>query len=608
MGQFVAVIAPHASVAKSRLSKLLPVCEKVLGQTACGMHEDAHCAVASFGRTAVQDESGQIVHFGSGAGWCLGVGTWTCADGDLETWAATNPGSDIGERISRLDGGFAVLLGHENGRTIHIATDHVGQLHVYRCSIGEATLISTSALVLSLLEDSSWDITGVREFMATGTVFGSRSLFDGVKKLKPATILEFREGRAHNAQCYWSIVDHIDGVPDSRTAIDEFGAAVKSSMSTLFSGYKAPVLDLTGGFDTRILLSCARQVAPTQTLNTAVVGATNAPDVTAARRIADEFGLDHRRIDPSPGAASTWWELAEAAIPLTDGECDSLEYANILSVHNRLAAPFDISINGSAGGFIRGNWWELLWPHTGAKGRFDARRVARARFATEPDADRLLATQFPIALDEHFEALIKEVNEPLLHSRNTASIDNVYLILRLQRWQGRLASATNRIRPCASPMAFRRPLEIALGAPVDCRRNSRMARNLLAALDRELASLPMAAGYPALPISLETLPQFAPLVREYAARAAHRLRRTLFHKTPTAKHGNERLEALLQLDAIRDDYLNPSAMLTRELYDPSALDHFLQSAYAGNMDSPGRIGRVLTLEQIARVRKIHRLA
>lgn len=606
MGQFVAVIAPRVSVAKSYLSQLQPACEKIIGRAAC-MHEDEHCAVASFDRTAVQDESGKIVQFGSEGGWCLGVGTWTCSDGGLGAWASAGTGGDLSERISHLDGGFAILRSMRNGRNIELAIDHIGQLHVYRRPIGEATFVSTSALVLSLLGNADWDITSVREFMSTGTVFGTRSLFSGVEKLQPATILEFREGREYATREYWSVTDHIDGVPDNRTAINDFGDAVKSGMSTLFSRYPSPILDLTGGFDTRILLSCARQIAPSATLSTAVVGTDDDADVTAANGIARKLDLDHRVIAPSTHPADAWWKLAQDTIALTDGEYSSLEYADILSVHRQLSVGFDVSLNGSAGGFIRGNWWELLWPHTGAKGRFDALRLARARFAVDTGTDGLLAATFPASLDQHFTALINEANEPLLHSRNTASIDNAYLKLRLHRWQGRLASATNRVRPCASPMAFRRPLEIAIGTPIKCRRNARMARNLLATLDRDLASLPMAGGYPALPISFATLPQFAPLAGEYASRVARRLRRALSHKMPTSELGNKRLDSLLQLDVIRSDYLNPVTMLTRELYDSSALDRLLQSAYANDDYALAHIGRVLTLEQTARLRKVHRL-
>lgn len=607
MGQFIAAIGPDANVARSLLSRLLPACEQLFGQSVSGRRENEHCAIASFARTAVEDESGQIASIEPNGGWYLGVGTWTCPGNDLHAWARTCQRTDIADRIRRLDGGFAVMISDAQGDKIDIATDHIGQLHVYRRPVGEATLISTSALALSLVADPGWNITSVREFLATGTVFGTRSLFSGIEKLEPATVLEFREGREYRLRHHWSAVDHIDAIPDTPTAIDEFGAAVESSMSALFSRYKAPIMDLTGGFDTRILLGCALRVAPTQTPSTAVVGTEDSPDVIAARRIADEFGLDHRRIDPAEKSANAWWEQAETTLALTDGEYSSLEYADILHVQQQLAGPFDVSINGSAGGFIRGNWWELLWPHIGEKGRFDARRLARARFATQTGSDKLLATRFPVALDEHFAAIIEQANRPFVHSRNTACIDNAYLILRLQRWQGRLASATNRCRPCASPMAFRRPLEIALGAPVDCRRNSRMARSLITSLDRQLASLPMEGGYPALPLSLSTLPQFTPLGREYASRVLGRIRRTFFPRARTAGHQEQRLGVLLELDTIRDEYLNPSFMLTRELYDAAALHNCLQRAYAGNAGMFGLIGRMLTLEQIARLRKVNRL-
>jgi hypothetical protein len=101
--------------------------------------------------------------------------------------------------------------------------------------------------------------------------------------------------------------------------------------------------------------------------------------------------------------------------------------------------------------------------------------------------------QFPDTLAEHFTAVINRITGDLVAYPNTACLDNVYTMLRMQRWQGRIASATNnRIWPCLSPLFFCRPIEIALAAPIKLRRNGGMARRLLADIDNQLARLPMA--------------------------------------------------------------------------------------------------------------------
>ena len=75
---------------------------------------------------------------------------------------------------------------------------------------------------------------------------------------------------------------------------------------------------------------------------------------------------------------------------------------------------------------------------------------------------------------------------------NTTQMDNVYLNMRMQRWQGRIASSTMRIWPCVSPFMWRLPMEAALSAPPSVRLHSRMSRRLIEHFDPRLASLPLA--------------------------------------------------------------------------------------------------------------------
>src|SRR5699024_9746058 len=132
--------------------------------------------------------------------------------------------------------------------------------------------------------------------------------------------------------------------------------------------------------------------------------------------------------------------------------------------------------------------------------------------------------RFPDTLTEHFTGAISRATGDLARERNTACLDNIYLMLRMQRWQGRIASATNRIWPCLSPLLFRRPIEIALTAPVALRRRGRMARRLLADIDYPLACLPMADGSPARPLAPHAIPYFlSQRAGELGKRAAERV-------------------------------------------------------------------------------------
>src|SRR5262249_44467209 len=155
-------------------------------------------------------------------------------------------------------------------------------------------------------------------------------------------------------------------------------------------------------------------------------------------------------------------------------------------------------------------------PRTGAKKPIDAARAAR-RFVPDDWADGMLASPAAPSLARHFEEVVARVNAGLEGLPNTVLADNLYLNLRMHRWAGRLASATDRIWPCATPFMFRRPVEVALTAPVATRAHNRMARAMIAHLNPGLAAMPMAGGSPASPVGADNFWRFAPLLAENAS-------------------------------------------------------------------------------------------
>src|SRR5699024_6543236 len=259
-----------------------------------------------------------------------------------------------------------------------------------------------------------------------------RSLFRGVQKLPPATVISFENGQKKEQITYWSVGDHVEYNDSPERSLDAFTTSMFSGVDATLRRFNNPVLDLTGGFDSRILLAGARRTRFDDSVSTVVCGESGNADVIAAERIAKHLGLNHSSLSGSPDKADDWWDLAKATLPLVDGECNMLEYANILHIHQRLSRRFGASINGSGGELIRGYWWELLFPRTGARGHFDSAKVALRRFANDPWDETLLDQTHNERLADHFSNIIQRANANLEGRRNTACMDNVYLTLRMQ--------------------------------------------------------------------------------------------------------------------------------------------------------------------------------
>lgn len=517
--------------------------------------------------------------------WRVGAGTWV---GPLVL-----PALESAKTLRSYNGAFVFAAGRKHDGSVLVATDPIGSLHVYTTVYRSCTLISTSSLVLAAVSGADWDLIGVREFLAKGSVFGTRTLHQRINKVKPGCIAGFQGATQTTRQSYCPIIRPAYGKHKNERIVAEFATVLTDAVGSTLDRVDRPIMDLTGGFDSRLLLAAALHHRTAQKLDCTVTGEAGDGDAVAANRIARTLGIRLTRRPPLIGDVSAWWTTALDALAFTDGEADVLEYANTLAIQRAGLMQFDGSINGSGGELIRGYWWELLWPHAGASSRFDTRRVAAARFAHDPWAESLLAAPFDDTLTEHFTGVLEAELRGLDDWPNTALMDRVYLRLRMQRWQGRLASATNRIWPCFAPLLYRPVVETAFDAPASLRRNGRMARAVLQYMSPRLAALPMADGTPASPVTIASAWRHLPRYRDLFKRAIHTL-----HGGRLQRVSDTRLAALLQLDATKA-ILRPDVMYTRNLYRDRELADLLNRASAGEV-SDRHLGKIVTLELVKR--------
>ena len=536
--------------------------------------------------------------------WICGAGCWFmegAAGEDGLRRLLRHPQRSTPEAwLQEADGIFAVALYELASGRVLLVTDRLGSLHVYRAQVGPCLAISTSSQVLAALLRPAWDVVGCREFLATGTVFESRTLFRGIEKLPPATVFELVRGKEASRRKYWNVADAMYDRAAERGSVPKLAAALEESVATVGRCYARPLMDLTGGFDSRAVLGAVLRSG--NRFDTVVNGGDNDPDVVASKAIAEKMQLRHRHNPRGFRLAAEWWRKTKEALPVCDGEYDALLYAGTFATHQRMANEYDATVNGSNGEICKGYWWELLFPHTRSRRHFDARKVAAGRFVFDGEVPDLLAQPFEESLADLFAGIIERANAGLEKHPNTAKMDNVYLTLRMQRWQGRIASSTSRIWPCIMPFAFRRPMEVALSATPFRRLRNRMSRRLLEYQNAELAALPLAEGYPAVPLRLTTAHQFWPQAVDFM----QKVRRKLGWGAPAqaeavsaASHYPFPFAELWKEEEVRD-LLEPRRMVSRELYNGSTLAALLEESRQKSFARAHRVARILTIEMLAR--------
>jgi hypothetical protein len=333
---------------------------------------------------------------------------------------------------------------------------------------------------------------------------------------------------------------------------------------------------------------------------TAVSGPEESADVVLSRQLAQIAGLPHRH--NRTHQSRTLKEVAEA-LSFTDGEYDLVEYARILEVHRSLMHDFDISINGSFGELARGYWWELLFPKAGVYSRLNAKKVGRLRFAGTTEESRLFSPGVLLDLESHFAGIIERTNTGLFEAPNTLQMDHAYLAMRMQRWQGRIASSTNRIWPCLSPFMFRSVLETMLAIQVRLRRRGLVVRQMLAEFRPVWAVVPLEHGYPAMPATWKSLHKFLPVLEHYGGKAWSKAFGN-FGRRPIANTTSSD-SALIRLQLWSEDevhsILDIRTMKLNGLLEAPALCNFLKQSRERSFCFEAEWNRLLSFEYTQRI-------
>ncbi len=599
MGQILVVQGDDDARVRTVYARAVGLYDSVCHLKPCSQLTIGATAVAKFPR--LKAETSGIRRSADSRHWICGAGTYFYQDktgcGGLDCLLAAMPRLDAGDVtcLKELDGICALAWGTSQGDDLTVITDRLGSLHLYMAIVESCLVISTSSMIIAALGQPRWDQVALREFLGTGTIFESRTLFTGIEKLEPATLFRFHRGKLRERVLYADLTAAMYDRSSVRGDIPQLAEALQESVLTVQKNFRNPVCDLTGGFDSRAILGAIlRSGCDFQTV---VNGPSDLPDVVTSKQIARELGLRHLHQPPRITSATALWEKAKESLVLCDGEYEILLYAGVYDVHRRLAEQFDVTINGSNGEICKGYWWELLFPFTGWHDHFDARRVAAKRFAFE-QVPELLAHSFPNTLTDHFSDVIERANRRLKDLPNTAKLDNVYLTLRMQRWQGRIASATSRIWPCVSPFMWRKPMEIALSAAPGVRVRNRMTRRLIEHMDRRLSAIPLAQGYPALPLRWNTAHRFWPLVTETGQLAVKKIRGKITHRERAGPALPSLHAQIWELEEVRE-LMRPNHMATRELFRPAELQRLVNFSSPGFAASSRILSRIVTLELLA---------
>ena len=390
--------------------------------------------------------------------------------------------------VDRDEPGLAEMMPSFGAATSHgdaltIATDALGFRHVYyRCGHGWAA-VSTSARVLAALAPTTIDHEGAAVQSLLGWQLRDRTLFDGVTKLPAGMMATIRRGEL-------ALVPFVQETSretcELGVAVDAMTTMLRTYLGAYLDDHPDAVLQLTGGQDSRLLLS-AVEPSRRKGLNVLTLGPATAPDVVIAAYLAKRYGMQHEVLDLAEvarlGGEEAYERCVLAAKALEFG-ADPIARA-ALDVAEEHAPPGP-RISGLGGEVARGFYYLGRGTSVPVTSQRAKRLTDWRMFANESVEPDVLSSEFRTWARDFANREVLSVLEETRLSWLSAT-DDLYLRQRMQRWAGVTETAVSSVRQVVNPMLDDRWIATTTALSPRDKRHSLFLARLQVSLDEELA-------------------------------------------------------------------------------------------------------------------------
>ena len=215
--------------------------------------------------------------------------------------------------VKRFLGMFAIAIWDLKKKTLFMARDRMGIKPLYYSFDKQGIRFASSmpAILSTPDVDTSLDAAALHNlFSLHAVVPAPRTIVNGVKKLEPAHSLTIHENGEHTLERYWELdATRPDTQKTEEEWIDEIHEALRVAVKRRNNISDVPVgVLLSGGLDSSITSAVAKRFAAMRIeddeqseawwpqLHSFAVGLEGAPDLIAAREVADKIGTVHHEM------------------------------------------------------------------------------------------------------------------------------------------------------------------------------------------------------------------------------------------------------------------------------------------------------------------------
>jgi asparagine synthase (glutamine-hydrolysing) len=246
-----------------------------------------------------------------------------------------------------------VLADKQNG-TANLFNDRFGMHRVYYYETKETFYFAAEAKAILAVrrEVRSIDPDGLAEFVSCGCTLGNRTLFKDIRVLPPASSWSFRRASIEQKVTYFEPREWEEQSPlEPEPYYQQLRQAFSESLPRYLGGPERVGVSLTGGLDSRMIMSWCRAAAGSLPCYSFGGMYRESQDVRVARRVAQACGQEHEVIPVGEEFLAQFPHYSERAVFLTDG-CVEVKHAPDLYVNERAARIAPVRLTGNYGGEV----------------------------------------------------------------------------------------------------------------------------------------------------------------------------------------------------------------------------------------------------------------
>lgn len=480
----------------------------------------------------------------------------------------------------------AVFRGPRENVTVTVDRCGIQHAYVHEDSGGRAWVTSSSLSVAAAL-GLPLDVDGLSEWLAVGHFIDGRTFFRGMRKLGSGERIRLDGPRTQSLSSW---------------APEPGGAATSASyrcsfLESLGACYRdEPVAaELTGGLDTRLLL--AGQLTLGLPGFSWTIGQPGCDELVTIAKLKPRASFDHHPVAVGNDLAVRIGALAEEMHILSDGEVNALEYAPLLIAFDDLRDRRTISITGSGGENARGFYFRVL-KRGGDRVRgvpVDALFHQVTKFTA--GIRSLLRPELVAFPDAAAQTAIHDFVTSSPGGTAEAILEDFYIRARMQRFAGRNITTTGLFCRQGLPFFGNDLVDVTTALPVEAKRDGRVVREAIMALQPQLASVPLDTGVPVPPPSVRrpdvAVRRTLSLARRALVKFGGPVGHALAARPPETIPWDAVRTAPEFREFLHDRLLGPDARVA-DLFKDGAVDAQVRSAVNGGSLYP--VGLLLTIE------------